>query len=342
MGLTCNHAYTTNKHAPREIIHKTSIRIDWAASERAVKKRVPKMQRISTKWFTGTRNLIPLKTFARAIREKDPALVVEALAQLPAPNLQEYDVRISKANHEKMLELETQIAEEMTDTIAEGGMAGGAAAWKALPKAGVKVSGSFTISNPYVVPGAKARVGWLITEVRNGTIQGLREAVAGVIADSYETQIGTRAAARRLRSMVGLLPHQANAVRKVENRLRAAGVTGDGLRNRVDREVSKRLRYRANMIARTEMRRAQATGRHDAWKTARDQGAFRGQEVLVEWVAGLTERTCPICADLHGTTTPLGDDFVSTDNLGESDHPVAGETPPIHPLCRCTTILRLK
>lgn len=340
MPVTCRHLAVHGQHSPREVVEKTTLKVDWERAEREVAKRVPKVQRTATKWFNGTRDLVSVKQIEEAIIAEDPNLVTGFLATAQNPDLENYEVKVRKTGEEYFL-LEAEIAGEIADEIAASGMASGSAAWAALPSIGIKVSGSFTISNPYVVPGAKARVGWLITEVRNGTQLGLRESVANVISQSYETQVGTRAAARQIREMIGLLPHQANAVHKIRERLVGQGMTGTQLANRIRRETEKRLRYRANMIARTEMRRAQATGRHDAWKVARDQGAFKGKDAYVEWVAGLSDRTCPICADLHGTQTLLGKNFMSTDNI-PSDRSVENETPPIHPLCRCTTILRIE
>ena len=131
-----------------------------------------------------------------------------------------------------------------------------------------------------------------------------------------------------------------NALLKVEARAVARGMSGARLERLMERETRKRLNYRATMIGRTELNRAASMGRHAAWKQAEVEGFMQGRTAYVEWVAGMTERTCPICADLHGTREKLGSDFTTVGAEGFSDsQQVSGETPPIHPLCRCTTIL---
>jgi len=147
-------------------------------------------------------------------------------------------------------------------------------------------------------------------------------------------------ASRQIRSAIGLRADQMNALLKVEERAIARGVTGNRLERLMERETRKRLNYRATMIGRTELNRAASLGRHAAWKQAQADGLMQGRTAYVEWVAGLTDRTCPICADLHGTREILGNDFTTAGNPDLSaSQQVSGEMPPIHPLCRCTTIL---
>tara|TARA_R110002012_G_scaffold315530_1_gene529427 strand:+ start:225 stop:1301 length:1077 start_codon:yes stop_codon:yes gene_type:complete len=358
MPFKCGHIAVTGHHHQREHVEKTDLKVDFDRAERELAKRVPAMRRTSKKWFDGMREQVSVSEIEQAIIQQDPNLVTGFMARATAPELGDYVPTIRKASEAYLL-IEQEIAEEMVDQIASASMASGNATWKGLEatikaaliregiyeafrKLGpIKLKGVFDIQNPYVVPGAKQRVGWLIREVRLQSELGLRQAVMNVINETYQTGVGTRAAARQIRSMVGMLPHQVNAVDKIRARLVEQGMTGEALARRIKRETTKRINYRANMIARTEMRRAQATGRHDAWKVAQDDGAFRGKTAFVEWVAGLTERTCEICADLHGTRTELGSNFTSTEQV-PSDRSVDNETPPVHPLCRCTTILRLE
>jgi hypothetical protein len=338
-GLCCSLA-----HEKKQPVHKADVRIDWKKEQRMVDERVPRVYRLSMRWFKGVREQITNQAIRIAIDTGDPTPIVGAFEALPKvkPPLPGERPNVSKT-YSKSVKLQNEVGEKMMSYIIDAAMTSGREAFRKLPvikKAEIGLS--FDIENPYVAPGAQERVGWLIQEVQAGTNLGLREAVAGIITRSYDERLGWEEAAKELRSMVGLRPDQVNAVNKIADRLIANGATQATVQSTIVRESLKRVRYRADMIAHTETARAVSTGRHDAWKVARDADLFDGQELFVEWVAGITDRTCAICADLHGTTVPLGDEFQPTsDLLSASQLSVEGETPPIHPLCRCTTILRI-
>ncbi len=338
-GLCCNLA-----DEKRQPVHKADLRVDWNKEQRMVDDRVPRVYRLSMKWFKGVRDQITDEAIRIAIETGDPTPIVGEFEALPEPKPPLPGERPNVAKtYSKSVKLQNEVAEKMMSYIIDAAMTSGRAAWRKLPMIKkAEVGPSFDIENVYVAPGAQARVGWLIQEVQNGTNLGLRTAVAEIVRRNYERKLGWEAAAKELRAMVGLRPDQVNAVNKIADRLIANGAKQATVQSTIVRESLKRVRYRADMIAHTEMARAVSTGRHDAWKVARDADLFDGQEVFVEWVAGITDRTCAICADLHGTTVPLGDEFQPTsDLLNASQLSVEGETPPIHPLCRCATILRI-
>lgn len=92
-------------------------------------------------------------------------------------------------------------------------------------------------------------------------------------------------------------------------------------------------KYRSEMIARTEMLDASSAGTFDGYHQS-------GVVEEVRWVATEDERTCDICAAMDGNVTVLGEKF--EDVLirdGELVGQIEGERPPIHPMCRCTTVV---
>lgn len=338
MGLKCCHA-----DPKRDPVHKASLKAGWNRHQRIIDRLAPKVQRLSMRWFRGVSQQITDESIRMAIETGDPAAVVGVFEGLPkpAPPLPGERPTVAKGYAEAVA-LEQMIAAALMQDIIEAAMAAGEDAWDSLPDLGVKLVGSFNVDNPYVAPAAQERVGWLIQEVRNGTNLGLQEAVAGAIQGAYQQRMGVRGAAKAIRKMVGLRPDQVNAVNKIAGRLSAQGLSGEKLASRIARESAKRLRYRADMIAKTEMARAVSSGRYDSYREARDRGLFGGQEAYVEWVAGITDRTCDICADLHGTTQPLDTPFQPTDpDLSPSALSVQGLFPPIHPLCRCDIVLHI-
>jgi SPP1 gp7 family putative phage head morphogenesis protein len=342
--LKCCHLherYHGHDMGPVEIA-KADLRIDFEGNERRVERATPKYARTFLRWVDNTSRMITDEAIRIAVQTGKPGSITGIFDGLPypKPTYPGYDgPSTTEKAYEPMVELENEIAEEMLEQNVTMARPAGEAAWAALPRIGVAVKGKFNIMNPFVIPEAQARVGWLITEVRNGTQEGLRDVIAKISSDAYDMQLTTPQASRQIRSAIGLRADQMNALLKVEERAMARGVTGDKLERLMERETRKRLNYRASMIGRTELNRAASMGRHAAWKQAQADGFMQGKTAYVEWVAGLTDRTCPICANLHGERVQLGNDFTTQGSDLPDYQQVSGETPPIHPLCRCTTIL---
>jgi SPP1 gp7 family putative phage head morphogenesis protein len=338
VGLKCCHA-----DPRRDPVHKASLKAGWNRHQRIVDKLAPRVERLAMRWFRGVRDQVTDEAIRISVDTGDPAAIVGIFEGLPMPRppLPGEAPPVSKGYTEAVA-LEEFVATALMKDIIEAAMAAGEDAWDSLPALGLKVTGSFTVDNPYVGPAAQERVGWLIQEVRNGTNLGLQEAVAGAVQGAYAEAMGVRGAAKTIRGMVGLRPDQVRAVNKLAEKFAAAGMRGDKLASRLARESAKRLTYRANMIAHTEMARAVSSGRYDSWRDARDRGLFGGESGYVEWVAGITDRTCDVCADLHGTIEPLDSEFqpISPD-LSPSQQGVRGYYPPIHPLCRCDILLHI-
>lgn len=343
--LICNHLnkrYHGSNMSAADIA-KADLPRDYRGNQKRVDRATPEYARTFLEWIDGTRALITDEAIRIALQTGDASAITGLFEGLPypEPKYPGYDgpEPVAKSS-KKMADLEKGISESMLQQNVTMAAPAGEAAWAYLPRIGVQVTGRFNIMNPFVIPEAQARVGWLITEVRNGTQKGLRDVIAKITTDAYDTRLTQVQASRQIRSAVGLRADQMNALLKVEARAMGRGVTGAKLERLMERETRKRLNYRATMIGRTELNRAASMGRHAAWKQAKVEGFMQGRTAYVEWVAGLTDRTCPICSDLHGTQEKLGADFSTVGVEGFSDsQQVSGETPPIHPLCRCTTIL---
>lgn len=97
----------------------------------------------------------------------------------------------------------------------------------------------------------------------------------------------------------------------------------------------KYLRYRSEMIARTESLRTVNQGIIEAWRQAAEQGLVKG-ELRKKWITALgSDRTCLICrpmpklnAGVEGQGIPLEARF----QTGKGGFVTA---PPVHPACRC-------
>lgn len=82
-------------------------------------------------------------------------------------------------------------------------------------------------------------------------------------------------------------------------------------------------RYRAMMIARTELSFGYNNGEYHAVRQAQDAGMI-GQ-VVKKWSTAGDGRVCDICRALHGKTAALNESFPGA----------AVSLPPLHPHCRC-------
>ena len=187
----------------------------------------------------------------------------------------------------------------------------------------------FDISNPYTERWLKAHSGELVALISEQT----RESIRRVISEAYlrgESPIKT---AQQLKTMVGLLPRETTWVRNHQDRLIAQGLSSDQVRRSTDGFVKRVLRERGERIARTEVIRANETGRLHAWKVARDDGLIDAG-ASKRWQSGVVEPTCKICRDLHGQVVPIDEPFQS--NVLRKAVPA----PPAHPHCRCSTSLK--
>jgi len=102
----------------------------------------------------------------------------------------------------------------------------------------------------------------------------------------------------------------------------------------------KYLKHRSENIARTESLRAVNAGVLASWNQAVGSGVINASLVRKKWLIGSGERTCPICRPLpmlnkgaEGYGIPLDEKF----NIGGG---VFVMLSPLHPSCRCGTLIR--
>lgn len=88
------------------------------------------------------------------------------------------------------------------------------------------------------------------------------------------------------------------------------------------RYAAKQHRYRAHMIARTELAFAYNMGEYQSVRQAQTQGLIG--ECVKEWVTAADDRVCSRCKEMDGVRIPLDATF-----------PNGAVVPPLHPHCRC-------
>ncbi|MGE3276735.1 MAG: phage minor head protein [Vicinamibacterales bacterium] len=191
--------------------------------------------------------------------------------------------------------------------------------------------GRFDLVNPRAVEAAETLTADLVREIGEQT----RRAIRSVVARSIREGIPPRVAAREIRTLVGLTERQAMAVINYRFSLLEGGASPTAVQKAAERYAARLLRQRALLIARTETIRAGRIGRHTAWREAREAGLIP-PGARKRWVVTPDDKLCPICA-------PLGPPDPAEAELDQPFETALGSVdgPPLHPACRCTTVLVL-
>lgn len=200
----------------------------------------------------------------------------------------------------------------------------------------------------------------LVTQISEEARNSLRE----IISSGLRRGINPRQQARDIESMIGLTSRQVSAVQQYRQMLESGNLRSAmdrALRDRrydrtllnaatnrtslqqaqidrmVQRYIERQLKYRAEMIARTESIRAANGGMLEVWKQAKEQNLLP-DTMRMFWIVSNDERTCEICKAIPGmnanrTGVPIGGIFW----LPTGAHV---DQPPAHPNCRCTIGLK--
>lgn len=194
------------------------------------------------------------------------------------------------------------------------------------------VSGFIVPVNPHSIEWMRKESLRLVTE---NVTENQIETIRMTLSEAFEKGLRAETALGNVRANIGLLPAHLRAIEKRRVLLKQMGLSDERIERDVKRYREKLLRYRANMIARTETIGAQAHGRNTAWKLADDEGILPA--VIREWTSAPESpnptRPCKICLDLDGKQAKIGEPYKSK-YLGDIMSPTA------HPHCRCTEVLK--
>jgi SPP1 gp7 family putative phage head morphogenesis protein len=185
-------------------------------------------------------------------------------------------------------------------------------------------------------PYARAHVSFRGASLVREIDASIRAALISAVDDGFIEYRNSKDVARAIvdRKIIGLDTRLQNAVYRRARLMREQGIAEEKIAKESAKYSKKLLKYRADMIARSEMISAANEGHLEAWKLGIDQGMIN-KRAQKQWIAGRTERTCIICNDLHGQKALIHSPFRSN---------VTGQAimrPTAHPSCRCTMILIL-
>lgn len=183
----------------------------------------------------------------------------------------------------------------------------------------IQFKGRFDYTDPRATQWAIDQSARLVTAVTDEMRQQIRD-VIGQAFTQNKTVVDT---ARQLRTFIGLNARQQRAL---ENFIEQ-NKDKPNFEKLVADYRAKAIKYRATMIARTEIITAESNGRQLGWQQSID-GGWAHPQSMKRWSAALGERTCEICAAMNGKSVRWDLPFPN----GVFDAPA-------HVMCRCSTVL---
>ena len=172
--------------------------------------------------------------------------------------------------------------------------------------------------NPRAVTWARNYSSNLVVQIGDET----RSALRTTIAEGLQAGNNPRVIARDVRQMIGLTNNQARSVQNYRAMLERR--KEKGAERKAQRYADKKLRERAENIARTEAIRAVSEAQRVSYEVAYNEGKLP-RSTKRKWIATQGERTCPLCLALNGTIVGVSEPFAP-----------GIMTPPRHPSCRCS------
>lgn len=237
--------------------------------------------------------------------------------------------------------LERKIGEHLISGIRNGANLAQATTQRAAKTAlGVEPVLTFDATNPRVERWIKKNTARLVTVVSSET----RAAIRDVIRDAMREELPPIEVHRRIKAVIGLNQRQARALQNYRVGLMAADMPKARVTTLVNAYREQQLRYRADMIARTEMMAAVNQGNIEGQRQAVEEGFIKGK-AMKQWITAPEDgRLCPSCRKMNLVKVPLDTPFRvtlyrETKRGLKAVGAVKVDTPPVHPHCRCTHLL---
>jgi len=222
---------------------------------------------------------------------------------------------------------------------------------------------AFDIANPRAIAEVKRMAAQWVTEITDQQ----RQIVIDIVSEGVRAGVNPRTSARQIRDSVGLTMRQHEHAKNYRRALEQldSGALERALRDRrFDRTVARAIadgkpltrkqidsmvtryrqryvKYRAEVIARTEAIGAVHRGQQEAWAQAVDRGDIEAGLVVQQWVTAKDTRTRDSHRSMSGQKRAWGEPF--TTGAGYSiRYPHDGDAPSSETIsCRCARTIRL-
>ena len=264
------------------------------------------------------------RAFLAAVEQSQRAIDIEHIAQLLLSG------QIDAAAAASGIQQLTAGLSDLTPVLQMGFTQAGQHAASVLTQAGLRIA--FDMTNPRAQAWAAKYSSVLITQISDQTREGVRQLIETAFAEGvhpYDT-------AKRIRDWVGLLPRQQEAVASFARRLHEAGLDPEVVERRTARYARAQLRYRTEMIARTETLASSNHGQQELWQQAEDRGLLRADRTLRVWLVTDDDRLdADTCEPMEDQKVGLREPFITPQGR-------ALMVPPAHPNCRCAVGLEIE
>lgn len=187
------------------------------------------------------------------------------------------------------------------------------------------------------------RAGELITNSTNEQVEAIRH----ILMESKANQMSVEETARLIRPTIGLTRPQAasnlkyynsvkESLRKEHPRMKEESIEKKA-REAAEKYAQKQIRYRAQLIAETELAFAYNYGHHEAIR----EGMASGKLPLMReiWSTANNGHVCESCQDLEGVEVGFDEEFSvdvhSKRNPERVLRTLTAVVPPLHPRCHC-------
>lgn len=187
----------------------------------------------------------------------------------------------------------------------------------------------FDLTNAFAVTAARQLSALLVTNITEET----RLAIKTLITRAFTEGLTRRQISSLLRPLIGLTTGQTGAVLNYRQSWIDLGLNAAMVEKKTSAYAAKLLRERSQTIARYEIMAAANAGQLALWKQAQSRGLL-GATVKRRWLVGPAindNAPCMRCRAMDGKEAGLNEEFVS-----DTDSVIG---PPMHPRCRCTTVL---
>lgn len=211
------------------------------------------------------------------------------------------------------------------DRVGGGAIGSGKIQLEALPP-NVNENLRFDLTNPFLRKFVEERKTVIVLNI---TESG-QEAVNQAIQESFHVAKTPRQIAEQIKDSVGLLPQHQIAVDRYRLGMVANGMSENDANARAETYANKLLKYRTQMIARTESRMAINQGQLLIWQEGMRQG-YIAKDSFKVWV--VDGDPCEICEPMDGVSVPV-DDAWQVDFGKQGILPIYNPT-ETHPHCMC-------
>ena len=195
---------------------------------------------------------------------------------------------------------------------------------------GVESEVVFDADNPDVKDYIDNNLGELITKIKQNT----QTAIQAVISDGLNRGVPPRESAKQIKQMIGLNDRQVVASMNHRKKLEKQDIKGRKLDLAMEKFTQKQLKYRSELIARTEAMNANNRGMMEVINQNADAGLFDRSSARKKWIVTPYDRVCKICRPMANKEVGIDEEFKLRDGRSVM-------TPPAHPNCNCSFSLEL-